>query len=237
VHRPSVITVGGKSLSSCAYLFLDEAGNFDFSAKGTRYFVLSSVSVRRPFVAHALLDDYKHDCLEFGLNTEYFHCAEDNVHVRSRVFELIARHLDQFCVDSLIVDKPKTGPALRQDHRFYPEMLGHLLKYVLPKALAKEAEEVIVITDAIPLQKKRKVIEKAIQKSLTMMLPIGVKYRILHHASRSHFGLQIADYFNWAVFRKWERGDVTAFNKVRAAIRSEFDIFRKGNRYYYDWEK
>ncbi len=77
-------------MSRCAYIFLDEAGNFDFSPKGTRYFVLTSVSTRRPFAPHAPMDDYKHDCLEFGLDTEYFHCAEDNPRVRRRVFELIA---------------------------------------------------------------------------------------------------------------------------------------------------
>ncbi len=91
-------------MNRCAYIFLDEAGNFDFSPKGTYYFVLTSVSTRRPFAAHGPLDDYKHDCLEFGLDTEYFHCAQDNPRVRSRVFELIAGHLDQ------------TGRAQRVQH-------------------------------------------------------------------------------------------------------------------------
>ena len=39
-------------MNRCAYIFLDEAGNFDFSQNGTRYFVLTSVSTRRPFAAH-----------------------------------------------------------------------------------------------------------------------------------------------------------------------------------------
>jgi hypothetical protein len=105
-------------MNRCAYLFLDEAGNFDFSPKGTRYFVLTSVSTRRPFAAHGPLDDYKHDCLEYGLNTEYFHCADDNARVRGRVFEVIASHLDGLRIDSLIVEKAKIDPALREDKRF-----------------------------------------------------------------------------------------------------------------------
>ena len=220
-------------MSRCAYIFLDEAGNFDFSPKGTRYFVLTSVSARRPFAPHGPLDDYKHDCLEFGLDTEYFHCAEDNPRVRRRVFELIAAHLDGLRIDSLIVEKPKTGPALREDRRFYPEMLGYLLKYVLPRELNGDTEEVIVITDAIPVQKKRRAIEKAIRRTLAEMLPAGMRYRVLHHQSRSHYGLQVADYCCWAVFRKWQRGETEHYDRIRPALRSEFDIFRSGTGYYY----
>ncbi|MBI4325920.1 MAG: DUF3800 domain-containing protein [Chloroflexi bacterium] len=34
------------------YLFLDEAGNLDFSPSGTRYFMLGSVTKERPFRAY-----------------------------------------------------------------------------------------------------------------------------------------------------------------------------------------
>ena len=59
-------------MARCTYIFLDEAGNFDFSVNGTRYFVLTSVSMRRPFGWCQLIDDYKYDCIEYGLENEYF---------------------------------------------------------------------------------------------------------------------------------------------------------------------
>jgi hypothetical protein len=220
-------------MKNCAYIFLDEAGNLDFSPSGSRTFVLTSVSMRRPFPASEALDGYKHDCLEYGLNTEYFHCANDNGHVRAKVFGLIAAHLDGMCIDSLIVEKRKTGPALQEDKRFYPEMLGYLLKYVLPKELAAGAEEVIVITDTIPVNKKRHAVEKGVHLALAEMLPAGMKYRILHHESRSHFGLQVADYCCWAVQRKHQMGETSYFDIIKPAMRSEFDIFRSGTRLYY----
>lgn len=221
------------SMSNCAYIFLDEGGNFDFSPTGTRYFILTSVATRRPFPAHISLDGFKHDCLEYGLDTEYFHCADDNVHVRRKVFELISDHLGTLRIDCLVVEKPKTGPALREDKRFYPEMLGHLLKWVIPRELRDGVDEVVVITDTIPIQKKRQAIEKAIKSALANMLPVGMRYRILHHASRSHFGLQVADYCNWAVFRKWQKGEAEFYDLIKPAVRSEFDIFRSGTRLYY----
>jgi len=217
-------------LNRCAYIFLDEAGNFDFSRKGTSYFVLTSVSTRRPFALHGPLDDYKHDCLELGLDTEYFHCAEDNKRVRHRVFELIAAHLNDLSIDSLVVEKSKTDLALREDRRFYPKMLGYLLKHVLPKELSGNTEKVVVITDTIPVQKKRRAIEKAIRQTLAKMLPTGMRYRVLHHQSRSHYGLQVADYCCWAVFRKWQKGETKYYDQISAALQSELEYFSFRNK-------
>ncbi len=215
-------------MTRCSYIFLDEAGNLDFSANGTRYFVLTSISMRRPFPVYEALNDYKHDCLEYGLDMEYFHCAADNNHVRKGVFDLIAAHLGgmrHMSIDSLVVEKRKTGPALREVMRFYPEMLGHLLKFVLPKELDAGAEEVIVITDKLPVNRKRQAVEKGTRLALAEMLPQGMRYRILHHASRSHYGLQVADYCCWAVFRKWNRNKTHYYDLIKQAVRSEFDIF------------
>ena len=205
----------------------------DFSSRGTRHFVLTSVSMTRPFQVTEALEAYKYDCLEYGLSQEYFHCADDNVHVRAKVFDIICAHLDGIEVNSLIVDKRKTSPALQSEHRFYPEMLGNLVKFVLSSPSHVEADEVIIITDTVPLHRRRQAIEKAIKGALARMVPSGTRYRVLHHDSRSHHGLQIADYCCWAIFRKHEKGDQVAFDRLRPAIRSEFDIFRRGTRYYY----
>jgi hypothetical protein len=220
-------------VNGCAYIFLDEAGNLDFSLNGSRWFVLTSVAMHRPFSATVALDGYKHDCLEYGLDTEYFHCADDNNHVRGRVFDIITESIDSLRIDSLVVEKPKTGPALQADARFYPEMLGHLLKYVVPKEISAGATEVIVITDLIPVNKKRRAVEKGVQRALAEMLPEGMRYRILHHSSRSHFGLQLADYCCWAVQRKWQTGETAHHARIKPALRSEFEIFRTGTRFYY----
>ena len=220
-------------VSGTIYVFLDESGNLDFTAGGTRYFVMTSVSMERPFPMNDALDAYQYDCLELGLPQEYFHAAEDNRRVREMVFDIIGAHVQDMRVDSLIVEKRKTGPALRAEGRFYPEMLGYLLKHVLSMPSHKKAEEVIIITDTLPVQRKREAIRKTIQSTLAKMLPAGAKYKILHHNSRAHRGLQVADYCCWAIYRKHEEGDLTAYNRISPAVLSEFDIFRGGWTYYY----
>lgn len=215
------------------YIFLDESGNLDFSPSGTRYFVLTSVSMSRPFPAYDQLEALKYDLIEGRLDLEAFHSAEDSKAVRGAAFDRISNSLDGLRIDSLIVEKSKTGPALRSDMRFYPEMLGYLLKWVLPKEDRSGPGGLIVITDTLPVKRQRKAVTKGVQQALSTMLPPGIRYHILHHPSRSHYGLQIADYCCWAIFRKWERADSYFYDKIEPAIRSEFDIFRNGTTYYY----
>jgi len=216
------------------YIFLDEAGNFDFSPSGTRYFTLASIAKERPFRAYQELTELKYDLVELGLNLEYFHASEDVQATRNRVFEIICKNLEDVRIDSLIVDKPKTDPAFRHEERFYPEMLGQLLQDVFNGVQLEKYAEVIVFTDRIPIQKKRKAIEKAVKKTLVSMLPKNVRYRVFHHDSKSNFDLQVADYCNWAIYKKVSTGDSRSYDLVCKAIKSESDIFARGQRFYKD---
>ena len=208
-----------------SYVFLDEAGNFDFSDKGTRYFVLTTVSVRRPFDWRDSLDDFKYDCIEDGVGIEYFHCYNDSKRVRSSVFGLIASKSVGVNIDYLVVEKSKVPHAIRDEARFYPRMLGYLISLVAPIELESgDANEIVIITDTIPVNRRRRAVEKAVQTTLASMLPSRVKYRILHHQSRSHYGLQVADYCCWAIFRKWQGQDSTWFDRISPAVRNEFEF-------------
>jgi hypothetical protein len=215
------------------YVFLDEAGDFNFSVTGTKFFTFTTITKTRPFLWDTPLISLKYDLIEVGLDIEYFHAAEDRQAVRDKVFTIIGNNLGNLRIDSLAIEKRKTGPALQVLEKFYPRMIGYLLRYVLDPKNLKDFSEVIVITDSIPVSRKREAIEKAVKQTLSKMLPTGTKYRVLHHASKSCIGLQIADYCNWAIFRKLERQDLRSYELIRSGIRSEFDIFRPSMKYYY----
>src|SRR3989338_2221769 len=215
------------------YIFLDEGGNFDFSTGGTKYFTLTALSKERPFEAYMPLCELKYDLIELGTEIEFFHAAEDRQAVRNSVFDIIHQHLKGTRIDSLIVEKRKTGPALQKEELFYPEMIGYLLPYVIKGYDLSVFDRVLVFTDTIPINRKRKAIEKAIKQTLAQKLPDDVTYEIFHHASKSKYDLQIVDYCNWAIYRKWEMGDDKSYQVIRNVIKSEFDIFRTGERYYY----
>ena len=217
----------GDAVPPCAYIFLDESGNFDFGASGTRYLVLTSIGMCRPFPAWGQLDDYKYRCIENGTDIEYFHCYDDRKNVRHAVFDVIAAHLDNMRIHCVVIEKAKNPPTMRETKRLYLWMLGYLLKAALSEELNTGAKEVIVITDTIPVNKKRKAVEKSIQRALAEKQPPKVTYRILHHQSRSHYGLQVADYCCWAIFRKWERKDSTWYDRIKPAVRREANVFPK----------
>ena len=164
-------------MNDCTYIFFDESGNFDFSKSGSRYLVLTSVSQRRPFPVMESLDAYRHECLEFGLDMESFHCAKDNRHVRGRVFDLIDAHLGEICIDCLVVEKHKAAPSLRQGSYRYPKMLGYLLRFVIRKELEKGAKEFIVITDTLPFTGKRHTAE-TIARRMLLLTTSGLRMRL-----------------------------------------------------------
>lgn len=215
------------------YIFLDEGGNLDFSLSGTKFFTLTSVTKCRPFALDDHLLSLKYDLLEEGLMLERFHASEDRQHVRNRVFEKIADNLASIRIDSIVVEKRKTQPQLHTKETFYAVMLGFLLKHVFKETSSNRHSQVIVTTDTLPLKSKREAFEKAIKTTLVAMLPPLTKYKVLHHDSRSSMSLQVTDYCNWAIFRKWSSGDTRSHELIRKGIKSEFDIFRTGETFYY----
>ena len=210
-------------MTDAAYIFLDESGNLDFSDKGTRYFALTAVSLRRPFAVYEALDSYKHDCIEYGLTTEYFHCSNDNIHVRGKVFDIIGCHLDAMRISSLIVEKRRVDPQLREPAVFYSEMVARILKPTMLCELGSDGK-VIAITDSIPFKHRRRIAEENIRTALEQALPDSAKWQILHHASSSHYGLQVADYCCWAMHQKWEKNRPKWFDHISPSVRHEVSI-------------
>lgn len=215
------------------YIFLDESGDLDFSPSGSKFFLMTCVAVRRPFPWEYKLAELRFDLIESGRDIEYFHATEDKQPVRDKVFGEIQTVLGAIRADSIIVEKRKTGPALQATLAFYPRVLGYLIRFVVSGLALSTVSDIIIITDELPINKKRKAVVKAIKSELATMLPAQVPYKIFHHSSKSCSGLQIADYLSWAVFRKWTINDTRSHSLVSQCIKSEFDIFRTGVRHYY----
>jgi hypothetical protein len=216
------------------YIFLDEAGNRDFSKNGTQYFLFSAVLRERPFMSSTELIELKYDLIESGMDICRFHASEDLQAVRDRVFKIIQSDLEKTRVEALFVEKRKTHPALQLEDRFYPEMLGYFVRHMLQGIDLTVYKELIVFTDKLPQGKNQKQsFEKIVKQTLARMVPGNVNYRLLHHDSQSCMGLQIADYCTWAIYRKLDRDDLRSYDLIKSVIRKEFDIFQKGKKYYY----
>jgi len=213
------------------FIFLDESGNFDFSAKGTRYFTITTLSTAQPDQMAPAIYQLKHQVILAGEPLEYFHASEDRQWVRDQVFEILAG--GSFELDTVVVDKAKTRPSLRDEAHFYPRMCGYLLRYVLTRYEWRGFDGVVIFTAELRVKRKQQAIEKGLKEGLRAILGRSKRFWLLHHASKSHLYLQAVDYCNWAIYVKWERGELRPYQMIQGKVRSEFDIFAEGGTRYY----
>lgn len=191
---------------------------------------MTCVVSTRPFAAHCDLLDIKYDCLEQGLDLDRFHATEDKQAVRDQVFGVITNRIADFQVYTVIIRKNRTNPVLRDARKFYPVVFDWLTKYVCPRSL-QGAEHVVAVTDRIPVAKKQGEVKQALKSAFKKNLGSRT-YALFHHESRSDPNLQIADYFCWAIQRKWEGGDDRSYVLIDQAIYGEGDLFEYGDQEY-----
>ena len=210
---------------NATYLYFDEVGNFDFTAKGTRVFVMTCVVMRRPFGHQNPLLRIKYDLLEGGLNLEYFHAAEDRQAVRDRVFGAIGAHLDEIEAHSVIIHKNRVESALREPHVIYRRAFEALVEDACPGAVRMSPGHIVAVTDHLPVHRNRAAFEKALKPYLKSQMPAGTTYDLFHHQSKADLNLQAADYISWAIYRKWNIDDGRSYELVRGCMCSERDVF------------
>lgn len=216
------------------YVFIDVSGNYDFSNTGTKYLVLTSLLCTD--IAPGTLELYalKHDLINEGVDIEYFHATKDRPGVRDRVFDVISG-LNHLRIDSVVVEKRKTGPSLRPFKRFYPMMIENLLKYPFdPRGIdVKRFDKVFIFMDRESSRaSEREALKLAVKRALAGYLG-GVPYVICMHFSGTHPYLQMADYCSWALYVKWDRGEIRPYQKLKRSICSEFPIFEGGTIVWY----
>lgn len=204
-----------QSVMSAINLYLDEAGNFDFGPNGTKWLIVVCVNLPWSPERIARLADLRYTLLREGFALEYFHASEDNRHVRRRVFEIIAEVLPRDAITAFVVEKCKLPKGLRDPEKFYPEFMGPLIKNEVNDASAP----VFSFSDVLPVVRKRNAIEKSVITELSHRVGGRGSHVFLHHASKSNFDLQIADYCCWAVWRAYARGDNEPVKILRNALK------------------
>lgn len=235
------------------YIFLDEAGNFDFSKGGTKYLIFTSLATTNPFEMideFCRLRDYfiknefeirkrlikkgmKIEKINERLNFERFHATEDLQLVRDKVFEILSKDYN-FTIDSEVVEKVKVNPSIRKPEIFYPKIYKVLLGYIFRRYDFTSLESINIYTDTIPIKRKREAVEKGIKSSIKRLLKEHkIIFHIRHHSSQSNVYLQAIDYCAWAIYKKWTTKEERPHREIKDKIRSEYEIFKGGETLYY----
>ena len=216
------------------YVFVDISGDYTFSNKGTTYLVCTSLICTDIMLGINQLCQCKHRQIKNGLDITHFHATEDKQVTRNEVFDIIEQ-LDHLRVDSIIVEKRKTYDKLQEYSNLYPFLIEKLLQYPLDYrgVNIKQCSTVFVFLDRESCSGREKGhIKQAVKRFLHNHLQ-KIPFRLCMHPSSTHDHLQIVDYCSWAIFRKWERGDLRSYDKISSLIKSEFPIFQHGTTTWY----
>lgn len=109
---------GGDSNPRTLFIFVDESGNFDFTARGTRHFLMAGIVALSPYVSAIMMQGVRYRFLAAGHDVEYLHATEDRQVVRDEVFKTIAS-LKEIRAHVVWGDKRRAHPKIQEPGRFY----------------------------------------------------------------------------------------------------------------------
>lgn len=217
-------------MSADRYVFADEAGNFDFSTKrgASRFFVLCTVTSDSCAVGDALLA-FRRDLGWKGRHLNHvFHAAYDPPTIRDDVFALLDEH--DFRVDATIFEKRKTRHYLQENVAFYKVAWYLHFKFVAPQ-VARDAHRMLVVASSLGTKREHAALHAAVDNVVGQVAPCS--HRVAFWPANSDPCLQVADYCTWAIQRKWEAEDDHSHALIADKIRSEYEVWRHGETFYY----
>jgi hypothetical protein len=177
-------------------LFLDEAGNFDFSPKGTPCLMVCATLLEINASRSDELSSLRYELNSQGHDIESFHASANTPFVRGAFMRRLTSSGLESQVYAVVLDKSACATPPQDLSQVYVDLFRLVL------ALSHTASgDCAVYADRVPLQRSRKAIMKAVRQ--------GVGHRSVHfHSSASSLELQIADYCTWAVWRQIVNQDV-----------------------------
>jgi len=221
-QAPSLVTHAPEAHGR-RHIFLDEAGNLDFSGKpgASRYFIITSVVLEDCAVDDALLALRRELAWASLVLEDGFHAAEDRQLVRDRVFKLLHDH--PFRVDATVVHKANVHAHLQADPlRFYRvAVYKHLAR--VTRSL-QDTPELHVTCAALGTRPERQAHIEGVEDTLRTTRR-NRAWRIAMWPAASDPCLQVADYCCWAIQRRWERGDDRSHALIHDKILSEVELF------------
>jgi hypothetical protein len=171
-------------------LFLDEAGNFDFSEKGTPFLMVCATLLDISAVRSGELSSLRYELNAQGHDIECFHASANTPYVRGAFMRRLTAVGAGSQVFAVVLDK-STCPRPPED---LSQVYVDLFRFVL--AMSHPASgDCPVYADRVPLQRSRKAIMKAVRQG-------AGRRAVYFHSSASSLELQIADYCTWAVWRQ-----------------------------------
>lgn len=218
------------------HIHLDESGDFNFSAAGSKYYIFSCAWTYDPAPMEYELTALRFSLVKqgYGERLSGFHACEDAQPRREKVLEILARYTN-WNFASIVITKRRVNPVLYEPETFYPKFAAMLLKFVLRGRVKPGTQAVLIYTDTLPFTGKRaKAVEVTVKSACKSELARRIPFYVLHHRRESNAWIQVADCCCWSVCRKWEHGVTHEYNTIRGRIAAtEIDPTERGDQTIY----
>jgi len=227
------------------YLFIDESGNFDFSPRGTKYFIVTAFSTFDPLIYRERLLALRYRLLSEGVNQEYFHATEDRQATRDEIFMILKDLKDTFDIHAVVAQKNKTHSSLYREYRIkhgrsIPQVTGTVLYQRICQTLLKHVfrgkqshvSNVVVVLGSLFVGDKKKALLQTLKHRLKRNFP-GMPFEIYSHRTSMDLNCQFADYCSWAIAIRRERREERPYRMIKSRIKDEFDMFHHEMTEYY----
>ncbi len=219
------------------FIFFDESSHMNFSPRTSTYVVIAAMNITHS--SERIMEEYwrlRHDLYiqpteDTSIQGRYqnlrFHASNDPQEVRNKVFDLICKHLHLLRVQALVLEKKDVFEDFRKDDWLYEKAYYYLARSILTRSKWFESTEgVRFLIDHTQDKRLRQATVGGIRRAEA---EAGAQFRsvIFHATSHAHPFLQLADYFCWAIYRKYELRDTRSYSLVAEAIENEWNLFKK----------
>ena len=186
------------------FVYIDESGNFDFSASGTKHFVMTAFVTTDPMQTATKLARLKYSLLSQGVNLSNFHASEDSQRVRNQVFSQIAE-LKNVSAHTLWLKKHDLPAQAKSTSAIY-ELLGiELAKLAAVEANNRDVTSVVLVFDKTLTNREEQAFRSKSKALLTRLkYPLHLYF---HNVSKDYNG-QVADYIAWSHYVALERSEL-----------------------------
>ena len=208
------MTRDGNPANDTLFMFIVESGNFDFSERGTRHFVMAGVIALAPLGTVNELQALRYRLLAQGQDIRQFHASEDRQAVRDEVFDIMPR-LSDVNVHVVFGTKMNAGADLRNDAAFHALFGGSLVQFAVDSHAASEYRQIVVVFDQALTKSKQGVFHAAVKQQLKAL---GKPFHLYFQPMIADMNGQLADYVSWSKFVQLERGEGRPWAAVRQSL-------------------
>jgi len=212
-----------------AYIFLDESGDlgFNFSKrKTTKYFLVTFLFVKEKTVLEKIVKKvFKgFSSMEVKNHNGVLHAHKETPRTRQKLLNLFKeKNMSNILV--VYLNKKKVYTKLQdQKQVLYNYITNILLDRVYTKKLIPLNEKICLIAS-------RRETNKFLNQNFSLYLKNQLKNNhkididIEIKSPTQEKSLQVVDMLSWAIFRKYEHGDESYYNLIKADIIEENSLF------------